>query len=94
MNKVMLGFKHDLMGWGRHIKRLAYLTTLEVEDLPNQEFILVGKWQDGGEFRQTFTQEFVLGRFITAPPRSQHPRMRVCRFRDDFIRSVLHARGI
>ena len=94
MNKAMLKFKRDLLSWSAYIQRLAHLEDLTFEDLPGQEFVLVAKWRDGGEFKQTFTRQFVMGRFAQAPPRSQRPRMRVCRFRDDFIRSVLHARGI
>jgi hypothetical protein len=94
MNKLMLKFKRDLLSWSKYIERLAFLTSLEVEDLPHQEFVLVARWRDGGEFKQVFTQQYVMGRFASAPPLSQRPRMRVCRFRDDFIRSVLHARGV
>jgi hypothetical protein len=93
MNKAMVKFKRDLLRWDAYIRRLAHLTTLEVEDLPGSEFALVGKW-DGGEHRKVFDRRYVMGRWCTSPPLQQRPHMRVCRFRDDFIRSVLHARGV
>jgi hypothetical protein len=93
MNKVMMKFKRDLLSWDAYIRRLAHLKTLEVEDLPASEFTLVGKW-DGGELRKTFDRYYVMGKWCTSPPLQQRPRMKVCRFRDDFIRSVLHARGV
>jgi hypothetical protein len=93
MNKTMIKFKRDLLSWDAYIRRLAHLSVLEVEDLPHSEFALVGKWK-GGEHRQVFDCRYVMGRWCTSPPLQQRTRMKVCRFRDDFIRSVLNARGV
>jgi hypothetical protein len=93
MNKVMLRFKHELLSWADHIRRVAYLERLEVVDQEHGEFTLVAHWK-GGKEEQRFTRQLVLGKYIARPPLQQQPHQRVCRFRDDFIRRVLHARGI
>jgi hypothetical protein len=89
----MLTFKRELLSWGERIKRSGYLTELVVEDLPGGEFRLTGKW-NGGEYSRTFTRQYVLGRNISRPPLQQRPHQRVCRFRDEFVRAVLAARGV
>lgn len=93
MNKAMLTFKRALLMHGAHIKKIARLERLEVEDHEQGEFTLVAYWK-GGETRQCFTKQYVLGKSAVRPPLQQQPRQRVCRFRDDFIRKVLHERGI
>lgn len=94
MTKVLLQFKRDLLKWSDHIKRVAYLERLEVIDHEHCEFTLVAHWKDGGREEQRFTPQLVLGRYISRPPLQQQPHQGVCKFRDDFIRRVLHARGI
>lgn len=89
----MLTFKRSLLSWEQRIKRAGYLKSLEVEDLQDGEFKLTGKWS-GGEYSQTFTRQYVLGRFALNPPLQQRPRHRVCWFRDNFVRGALAARGV
>ncbi len=86
-------FRRELLSWEGRIKRAGYLKGLEVERLKDGEFKLVGTW-DGGRFEKTYTRLYVLGRFITQPPMQQRPRYRVCRFRDEFVRGALAARGV
>jgi len=93
MNKTLLMFKRALLRHGAHIKKIARLERLEVVDHEGGEFTLVAYWK-GGETRQTFTRQYVLGKNVSRPPLQQQPRQRVCRFRDDFIRKVLNDRGI
>jgi hypothetical protein len=93
MNKVMLSFKRELLGHAVHIKKVAHLERLEVVDHESGEFTLVAHWK-GGTSEQRFTRQYVLGKNIARAPIHQTPIRRVCRFRDDFIRGVLHARGI
>lgn len=94
MSKVMLKFKHELLNWSDHIKRVAYLERLEVVDHEHGEFTLVAHWKEGGREEQRFTPQLVLGKYLARPPLQQQPHQRICRFRDDFIRRVLNARGI
>ena len=93
MSSVMLKFRQDILSWSGRIKRAGYLTDLVVEDLPHGEFRLVGRW-NGGEHAQVFTRQYVLGRNVSRPPMQQRPHQRVCRFRDEFVRRALEARGV
>lgn len=91
MHKVMLMFKRELLEAIPRIKRTACVDEIIVEDLPKSEFALVSKWP-GGEYRQVFSREFVLGPTASAPPLRQRPRQRLCAFRDDYIRKLLDVR--
>lgn len=91
MNNAMRMFKHDLAKHLPYVVRMARVHACEITSLPNDEFTLVVSW-DGGSFRRTYTRQYVLGRSSSMIPTKQAPRMRTCRFRDDFIRDVLDAR--
>lgn len=86
-------FRRDLLSWSSRIRRAGYLKSLEVKVLEHGEFTLTGGW-DGGEYSKKYTRQYVLGRFITAPSLQQRPQYRVCRFRDEFVRGALAARGV
>ena len=90
----MLGFKRQLLSWKEYIKRLAHLDALEVKDGEQGEFTLVARWKNGGVLEKHYDRRYVMGSFSTAPPLQQRARMKPCRFRDEFIRSVLNARGV
>ena len=94
MKDAMRRFREGLLRYEEYICKLAFLDSLEVEDGQHWEFTLVARWKDGGELGKCFTREYVLGNTAARPPLEQRPRMRTCRFRDEFIRAVLAARGI
>jgi hypothetical protein len=75
------------------MRRAGYLTSIEVRDLSDGEFELVGKW-NGGEFVQAFTRQYVMGPLMLRTTAQQRPQRRVCWFRDEFVRRALAARGV
>lgn len=93
-NRAMMGFKRQLLSWSAHIKRMAHLDSLEVRDGECGEFTLIATWRGGGRLEQHFSRQYVLGHTASATPLNQHPRLKPCRFRDTFIRSILNARGV
>jgi hypothetical protein len=93
-HSVMLNFKHQLLSWGAHIRKMACLESLEVRDDRQGEFTLIATWKNGGRLERHFSRQYVLGHTATSLPSLQRPRMKACSFRDEFIRSILNARGV
>lgn len=89
----MLKFKRDILQWRDRILRAAYLTGLQVEDLPGCEFRLTAEWKDG-KYSLVFTRGYVMGHTASKPKEMQRPLHKPCWYRDEFIRQVLTARGV
>ena len=90
----MRGFKRQLLSYAAHIKKIACLDSLVVKDGEHGEFTLVAIWKNGGRLERYFSRQYVLGHTAVALPSNQRPKMKVCSFRDEFIRSILNARGV
>jgi len=91
VGSALLKFKHALLSRAETIKERAHLSSLDWEDLPGGAFALTARWS-GGELRQEYTRQYVLGPGASVASPVQRPRQRICAFQEQLVGRILNVR--
>lgn len=78
--------------WCDTIRRATGASTVSMQNVPDDGFILRAKWANG-EYTRHFSKDYVFGGTRSLNEGAWHTQKKVCEYAREFMREVLHIRG-